>query len=125
MIKTKKGRDFWGPPCWATLHIFAASYTPDKEHAFKMFLESLTKLLPCEICKEHLKANLQKIPVERYLRNNYTLFLWSYILHDAVNQQHNAHAGPNKIQKRSPDYNEVKDFYFRGLAEECKECKLY
>ena len=118
----KKGRAFWGPPFWVSIHSTAAAYKPEKAAAFKRFIQSLPELLPCEECCKNLAANLVKHPVDNYLRNNHDLFMWSYILHDAVNQEHN-HRKPREPAKYSPPYDQVKMFYFKALSEECKECQ--
>lgn len=118
----KKGRAFWGPPFWNSIHSVAAAYKPERAEAFKRFVHSLPELLPCEECCKNLTENLKKYPVDGYLRNNHDLFLWSYILHDAVNQEHN-HKKPREAPKFSPPFESVKLFYFKALSEDCKACQ--
>jgi hypothetical protein len=121
-VSPSKGKDFWGPPVWRTIHIFAASFRPQHSQAFLNFAYSLEELLPCEECRAHLKENLKVLPPEKYLSNNHTLFFWSYALHDMVNQQHNLHSKGKK--KRSPPYDEVKNDYFKALVGDCKVCEI-
>lgn len=66
--------------------------------------------------------NLKKYPIDKYLCNNHDLFFWTYVLHDAVNQEHN-HLKPDEPPKFSPPFDDVKDFYFKALSEECKACQ--
>jgi hypothetical protein len=120
--KRIKGRDFWGPSFWKTIHCAAAAYKPESAHAFQCFVNSMTELLPCDECRGHLKENLIKYPVDNFLNNNHETFFWSYVLHDAVNQQHN-HYKPNKPPKISPPFDTVKQYYFEALSEECKACQ--
>jgi hypothetical protein len=121
-LKTdKRGRDFWGPSEWTSLHTKAAVYKPEKAQAFKNYINALPDLLPCEECGRHLAANLKKYPVDNYLGNNHDLFFWTYILHDAVNQQHNTYK-PDEPKKYSPEFEKVKRFYFKALGEDCKVC---
>jgi len=116
---TVKGRDFWGPPLWTSIHILAATLRPENAEAFKSFLESLTVLLPCEKCKVNLKAKLIAYPPDPYLTNNHDAFFYTYFIHDLVNE-HVSDYHP----KESPDFDEVKNFYFNGLAQECKDCQV-
>lgn len=128
MALTKKGKNFWGEPAWTTLHVFTATYTPDKKDEFLAFVKILPVLLPCPKCGNHFRANAKKYDVNRYLGNNHELFFWGYLMHDAVNQAHNIEVanGSEKIDttlKYSPPFDEVKSFYFRALSEECKACQ--
>ena len=118
-----KGREFWGPSVWRTLHSFAAAYTADKKESALVFVYSLPHLLPCEICRAHLVQNLQRMPPENYMKDNHTFFFWTYALHDVVNQQINA-ANPGLRRKISPPIEIVKNEYFHALADDCRACKL-
>ena len=121
----KKGRDFWGEPAWTTIHSLAAAYTPDKCDEFKTFVTSFFKLLPCPSCSKHAQANLKILPLEPYLGNNHDLFFWTYVFHDAVNQQcneRNTSENRDKPKKSSPNYDDIKTYYFKALVSECKVC---
>ena len=115
-----KGRDFWGPPTWTTLHSFAAAYKPENAEALDQLIAVLPLLLPCDECGEHLESNLARYPVKRYMRNNHDLFFWTYLLHDAVNQQ--ITRTPGRSPKYSPPFDTVKAIYFRALSSECQTC---
>jgi len=117
----KKGKDFWGSPAWTTLHSFAAAYRPEKRQSFLNFVKAFPDLLPCDECGEHFRLNLQRIPVENYMKTNSELFFWTYLLHDLVNQQISKHK-PASQRKRSPPFDEVKDYYFRALSNDCQVC---
>lgn len=118
----KKGRDFWGPAEWRSLHVMGATFRPENSDAFVQRLWNLTKTLPCEKCRENLKAKLIKYPPEPYLTNNHNAFFYTYFIHDLVNQ-HLTELYPDK-PKISPPYDEVKAYYFRALGEECRECRV-
>lgn len=122
MSQRTKGRDFWGPPIWTTIHILAATLRPENANAYVQFLNSLTQLLPCEKCKAHLKEKLTAFPPEPYLSNNHDAFFYSYMLHDMANEQI-TQENP-ATPKESPDFDEIKSFYFSGLSQECKDCQL-
>lgn len=117
----KKGRAFWGPFEWTSIHTKCAAYKPEKAAAFKTYIYSLAELIPCEDCGKHFLANLKKYPVENYLDNNHNLFFWSYLIHDAVNLQINA-ANPGNPKKISPKFDKIKSYYFKALGEDCKVC---
>ena len=117
-----KGKAFWGPTIWATIHILAATFRPENADAFKQFLESLTKLLPCERCKVNLITKLDKHPPDPYLSNNHDAFFYSYILHDLANEHITKFH--TETPKESPNFDEIKAFYFEGLAQECKDCQV-
>ena len=108
-------RGFWGPSVWKTIHSMAAAYDPSNKSAYGMFVNSLPDLLPCQQCREHLKENLKKLPVELYLDNRHNLFFWSYVLHDTVNKS---------LGKTSPPYDQVKKEYFDAVGSECSKCKV-
>lgn len=117
-----KGKNFWGPPIWKTVHIFAATLSPNNAEEFKDFLWSLTKLIPCEDCRKNLTKKLKTHPPDPYLRNNHDAFFYSYMLHDLANQ-HISRYHPT-TPKKSPPFDEVKSYYFSALGQECKDCNV-
>jgi len=79
-------KSIWGPVIWNFIHISSLHYT-DIDSYIK-FIYLLQDLLPCSVCKEHLKQNLINLPLSNInLNNNYNTFLWSYYLHSTVNKQ--------------------------------------
>ena len=115
MSSAKRGKGFWGPPKWESLHIDGATFRPENAEIFVDNLWNMTKVLPCEVCKKNLTAKLQKYPPEPYLTNNHNAFFYTYFLHDLVNQD---------LGKKSPPFDEVKALYFRALGQECRDCKV-
>lgn len=110
---TRKGKNFWGPPIWATIHILSIYFRPETTELYKEFFWLLTKLLPCDYCKKNLAAKLTKYPPDNYLSSSKQAFLYSYIIHDLANQhitQHNP-----KTPKESPQFDAVLDSYSHGL----------
>lgn len=123
MKKKKTGRHYWGKAQWKALHSYAATYTPDKAPSFKMYVYSLTELLPCEQCRRHLKENLIKYPIEKYLGNRDDLIFWTYLLHDGANKIITA---TNPEDKRvSPPFDEFRSNILRAVQEDCVNCKTY
>ena len=117
----KRGKDFWGPHIWHTIHILALTLKPGDGRYFVQFLESLTHLLPCEECRENLRKKLVELPPERYVTNNYDAFHYTYMLHDKANKHISSMPGaPLKV---SPAFEEVKRMYITSLGDDCKSCR--
>lgn len=94
----------WGPPLWAVLHTFAASFrmknsldpdvSPDElSQAFYSLLDSLQYCIPCPTCRKHYKVYWQANPIDDYLDldnpdPNYFLDMWITGLHNEINKHH-------------------------------------
>ena len=80
----------WGPYFWGSLHLACLStnveLTEQEKEAVKSFVDSLTKLLPCPICRVHFNEVLEKYPIELSLQNGPELFIWSVTVHNEVNK---------------------------------------
>lgn len=110
LTSNKKGKDFWGPPEWGLLHIICYLYKEGTEKELLDYLWSLTFLLPCDYCKDHLAQKLKNIPPTKYIKQGRKgVFLYSYIIHDLANQ-HITHYN-KKTPKSSPPYEEVVERY--------------
>lgn len=116
---SKKGKAFWGPPTWFMLHFLAAILRPGTSHAYKTLLSCLTKILPCKECRGNLELKLEILPPDRYLKNNEDAFLYSYTIHDMANQQISV-VHP-ETPKNSPNYDKIREFYFKGGKEDGKK----
>jgi hypothetical protein len=95
----------WGPPMWLMIHIIALGYpkkpTYADKKAAKEFFESLQFLLPCEICKTHLKVHLRKHPITPFLDRRDDLFKYTVMLHNEVN-----------ISLNKPIFTEIEALYY-------------
>jgi len=97
----------WGEKLWTYIHCVAAvSKTPQQRRDFVDFVEILARTLPCDKCKQHFRQNLRNINIQNYMKNEETLFMWTYLMHDAVN------AAQNKLGKGRPSFGEVYGRYF-------------
>lgn len=82
----------WGPKMWYTLHVISLQYpdnpsNEEKKAAFNL-IYSLEHLLPCTICKDHLRGHLSKNPLTfDQLSNKNTFSKYVYDLHENVNKQ--------------------------------------
>lgn len=81
-------KDVWGRPMWFVLHTFSL-YSPPLSNniklAWKAFVSSLQYVLPCPICKEHVKQNMIAINIDNFLSTPKKLFEWTWRLHNTVN----------------------------------------
>lgn len=101
----------WGPFFWNTLHLVALGYSANptyvEKRAAKEFYESLTKLIPCPICREHYTAHLKEMPISSSLDNRKDLFTWTVKLHNKVN-----------VMLGKPERTEVEILnYYKTLGE--------
>jgi len=85
------GPAVWGPIFWKTMHIVTIGYpsfpTEDEQKAAIDFFESLQFMIPCPICKEHYKMNLQKFPIKDAVTDKQRLIRWLFNMHNTINAQ--------------------------------------
>jgi hypothetical protein len=110
-----KGVLFWGSFVWAVIHIFAATMEYAQSKYYHRFLVVLSHIMPDKASRDSLKAFMASYPIEPYLRSNHDIFTYTYVLHDHVNK---------KLGKSSPPLATIKTYYFRGVGEECSDCKV-
>lgn len=92
----------WGRQAWHFIHMVALSY-PDKPGEedrvnYLRFFQSLPHALPCPICGEHFRENMEKNPPR--MDNRQELFKWTVDVHNEVNKMH---------RKRVLSYDEAID----------------
>ena len=79
----------WGNSVWYFIHYTAlrqdSKISRLQQEAYRDFIYSLTSLLPCRMCREHLKQHLKESPIENYISSNTSLFSWTVDLHNRVN----------------------------------------
>jgi len=92
----------YGPKLWHVLHTFAANVEYVYRYQFKTVVYTLTVLIPCSICRTHFTENLKNYPIDNYLSSSNSLFLWTYLMHNAVNERHN---------KLSPQYELSRQYF--------------
>jgi len=54
---------------------------------YRAFVNTLQHVIPCAVCKEHLKETLAKFPVDTHLATRMDFFRWTVDLHNLVNKQ--------------------------------------
>jgi hypothetical protein len=77
----------WGRQAWHFIHMVALSYpenpTDEDKKNYRKFFKSLEHTLPCPICSDHFRENMEKIPINLDSREN--LFRWTVDMHNEVN----------------------------------------
>lgn len=89
----------YGPRIWYVIHLFALGYLKREKllyHPYQAFIVAIKELFPCQICKNHFEINMIKLPIEHYLANPMAIFMWTYLVHNEVNELNH---------KTSPSYN--------------------
>lgn len=127
---------YWGRQAWHFIHMVAISYPPEPTETDKQryltFLQVLEHILPCNICGEHFKENMEKHPPRLNSRKDF--FEWTVDMHNLVNESNGksilsydeAEAQVMKNAKindpDSYDFNEIK-FKLNLLRNEIKSRK--
>lgn len=84
----------WGPHAWFFLHSITLAY-PDNPSMYekediKAFFNTLNKVLPCEVCREHFASHISQNPLtESVLQSKKTLINWLINIHNEVNKMQN------------------------------------
>jgi hypothetical protein len=84
----------WGPPLWFTLHNSASKYPMSPSaivrEKMKNIIIGLPVLLPCEVCKEHATAYIEKYfdQLDEICSTRDNLFKFFVDFHNKVNERH-------------------------------------
>lgn len=81
----------WGPPLWHVLHTISFNYpvkpTDEQKKYYYNFYSNLENILPCKFCRDNLKNNLKKTPLNiKVMQSRDTLSRWVYELHETINK---------------------------------------
>jgi hypothetical protein len=88
----------WGPPQWHVLHCMSFNYpvnpTLEQKKHYVEFINNLTHVLPCGICRKNLIKNLEIVPLNDHaLKNRKNFSRWMYRLHEHINKMLNKKSG--------------------------------
>ena len=80
----------WGPSMWHYLHTMSFNYpvepTQQDKKNYRNFVLSLKNVLPCGKCRNNLRKNFKKLPLEmKDMKSRYTFSKYIYDLHEVVN----------------------------------------
>ena len=110
----------WGTPGWTFIHIVALSY-PDNpsiedKYNYKNFFTNIQHILPCKICGNHYKKNLNKHELtDNILSSSDELFKWTVRMHNEVNILNN---------KKVIDYDKARELLISNCNSELTNNKL-
>lgn len=85
------GPDVWGPHGWKFIHYITLGYpvnpTDEDKKKYFNFFHTLKYVIPCSICGNHFKENLEKTPLdENSLSTKMKLIEWGIKMHNHVNK---------------------------------------
>jgi hypothetical protein len=85
------GPDVWGPHGWKFIHYITLGYpvipTEEDKKNYYNFFHALRYVIPCSICGNHYKENLEKTPLDDdALSSKMKLVEWGIKMHNHVNK---------------------------------------
>ncbi len=85
----------WGNAVWYLIHFLAKSLpkriSESEAISYKAMIVCLQNLLPCEVCRTHMKEHLREFHIDDYLKSRDDIFEWTVILHNKVSQSLGKH----------------------------------
>lgn len=117
---TIKNPKIWGNHAWLFLHCSSFNYPKqptidDKKH-YHDFLISLQHVLPCKLCRNHLKEYMEKNPIDEFLNNRNLYIKYVIQLHNHVNEQYN--------KKQRITFRQAKQSILQNCFEQFEKKKL-
>jgi len=98
----------WGPHAWNYLHYISFNFpqTPQKDDIDKYvnFYKYFQSTIPCDTCRVDFGKIISKFPPEKFLKDTEGCVVWTYLIHDLVNQ---------KLNKKSPPFWQIVLLYFK------------
>lgn len=81
----------WGPAIWHFIHTMSFNYPANpsltQKKQYMSFIYSLQNILPCGKCRENLKKNMEKMPLNmENMKSRATFSKYIYLLHEHVNK---------------------------------------
>ena len=84
--------NIWGPGAWTFLHSITLNYpdnpTLEQKKIYSDFFNMLPKVLPCNICQEHLTKHFTDSPINFNLNSKESLTKWLVNIHNKSNEQY-------------------------------------
>jgi hypothetical protein len=79
----------WGKHGWIFLHSVTMAYpdepTENDKQNYKSFFNYVSIVLPCQVCRKHLRQHMDETPIDNALRNKKTLVEWLVHIHNKTN----------------------------------------
>lgn len=82
--------NIWGKYGWTFIHMVTLGYpvepTKQSKEDFYQFFHSISRVLPCEQCKNNMQTHLKRLPLtDEVLSSKNNLVKWGIDLHNVVN----------------------------------------
>jgi hypothetical protein len=112
--------EIWGPYGWKFIHMVTLGYPQNPTEEDKLnyftFFTSIKNILPCSLCSNHYKLNLDKYPLDdNVLSSREALINWAIDMHNEVNISNN---------KKVLDYSTARDLILNNYQEPKIEEKI-
>lgn len=110
----------WGPHAWFFLDSIILSLpnklNNEQKIIYKNFFTSLQNILPCELCREHYKENLNQYPLtDNILSSKENMIKWILNIHNNVRR---------KAQKIPISINKYFKYYDKSYDENKKKQQI-
>lgn len=117
-----RGFAYYEQSFWRVIHSFAVTYTPDLADDYKSMVELMIELTPDPKWRNAMTKVYTEGDIDLYLKNNVSLFNWSWRFHDRVLTTMNI--------PRMESYGMSKTWYFSRLDKsyspdgKCQSCSV-
>lgn len=103
----------WGKHAWIFLHSITMTYpenpSNDDKKTYKIFFESLDKILPCIVCRKNYRKHISNVPIDSFLHSRRSIVEWLINIHNQTNIMHN---------KPTMEYDQVINLYKKIYKKE-------
>ena len=98
----------WGPSMWHSLHSMSFNYpinpTKNDKRNYRNYILNLKYVLPCGKCRENLRKNFKKLPLQmKHMESRDTFSRYIYELHEIINTM--------LCKKSGLSYHDVRERY--------------
>ena len=112
--------EIWGSALWFIMHIISFNYpikpTNSNIMHYYSFFKNIQNILPCSVCRKHLKETYKKHPLTaKVFKNRKSLTKYIYNLHNIINTQLN--------KKNIISFDDIINFY-ENLRSRCIKNKI-
>jgi len=99
---------FWGLDGWKLLHSICIEYDSKYKEDYILFFDNLKYVLPCIYCRNSFTEYSEKLKIDNYLNDSYSLSEWIYKIHNMVNDKLRKQ---NLLHEEDPTFEEIYQRY--------------
>ena len=112
--------NIWGPGAWTLLHSITFNFpknpSQQDKNEYSDFFYALANVLPCGICQNNLKKNMDNLPIKFYLDSKEKLTKWLFEIHNLVNLE---------TKKKTITYKHFKNIYKQLYSHSTESITYY